>query len=521
MSGERLSKIFRVCIGLSGIFFSLIIIKLAGVSFPPLHEYFTYLIFSFVSAILYLSVGSTVVSFEIALFLFLTFLYGPEIGSFSAMLTIFLVWLSKSVYFHLRKERLFTNTFLAGCFNAGLYAWLYYAGGIVFKTLGDNWLSYLITIMTIIFLNELIFTIKGLFDRKNLLKYFKEEGLLSDFLELLIYPLGITVYLLYQKYGFASTLPILGVIGLLSALGRLYSVINSRLKKNLELERLLNILSRDLSETFDFARVLFKAEEVLSKIFHGSFLYFEQSEEGSGELGNFRVRERKITEYDKNEIKKFNYDFARPVIKGDKVLGTLYLHVPQKISDSENIFLNNLLDLLSINLAKVVSYKASIFDSLTGLYTRGFFEERMKSEIEKIKRGGGRFTLVMLDIDNLKYINDKFGHDKGDEVILRFASSLKSQTRQSDLPARWGGDEFVLILSGVSEEKADEVVNRILKRFHSEDIQFSEPDFKPGVSYAVVEYNESSHFGLAELFKIVDSRLLEVKRKKKGGEFYG
>ncbi|MEO0229214.1 MAG: GGDEF domain-containing protein, partial [candidate division WOR-3 bacterium] len=170
-----------------------------------------------------------------------------------------------------------------------------------------------------------------------------------------------------------------------------------------------------------------------------------------------------------------------------------------------------------INLAKVVSYKASIFDSLTGLYTRGFFEERMKSEIEKIKRGGGRFTLVMLDIDNLKYINDKFGHDKGDEVILRFASSLKSQTRQSDLPARWGGDEFVLILSGVSEEKADEVVNRILKRFHSEDIQFSEPDFKPGVSYAVVEYNESSHFGLAELFKIVDSRLLEVKRKKKGG----
>lgn len=521
MNGDRLSKIFRICVGLSGIFFSLLVIKLAGATFPPFHEYFTYLVFSFVSAILYLSVGSTVVSFEIALFLFLTFLYGPEIGSFSAMITIFLVWLAKSLYFHFRKERLFINTFLTGCFNAGLYAWLYYAGGIVFRTFGDNWLSYLITILTIILMNELVFTIQEMLDGKNLLRYWKEEALLSDFLELLIYPLGITVYLLYQKYGFSSTLPILVVIGLLSTLGRLYSVINSRLRKNLELERLLNNLSRDLSDIFDFVRVLLKAGEVLSKIFQNSVLYFEQSEEASEELGDFQVENGKITRYNRNESKKNSYDLARPVMKGDKILGTLYLYIPQKINDSEKIFLNNLLVLLlSINLAKVVSYKASIFDGMTGLYTRGFFEERLKSEIEKVKRGGGCFTLVMLDIDNLKYINDKFGHDKGDEVIIRFASCLKSQTRQSDVPARWGGDEFVAILTGTGEERAYDIINRILSRFISEKIQFSELDFKPGVSFAAIEYNQPSHFSLAELFKIVDTRLLEVKRKKKGGDFY-
>lgn len=514
-----LERGYKIVVGISGILFILYKLLTASVKFPPLYEYLTYIFLSGVAATLYLSVGTTVLSFEIAVFLFLTLMYGPVVGGFSAMLTILLVWFLKASYFQIRKEQPFKEVFISGLFNSGLYAWIFYLGGKFFYSTKKGWWSYIATIVVIIGLNELIFVVKEAIDRHNLLKYIKEEALLSDFLELLIYPIAITLLLLYKKYGFFLTLPILITIILLSAIGRLYSVINQRLKLNLRLEKELNLVSREVGRTSDLISVLKIGARALANVFSDAILcvipYEELKEtlEHSLCFKNQEIYSRSQSELVLAEKEK---GITKDVIKGEKKIGTLIIKVPAKISESERIFLNNLLDLLSISIVKIVSYKASIFDSLTGLYSRGYFEERLKAEVDNIRRNGGKFTLVLFDIDSLKYVNDRFGHKSGDELILKFAECLKKNTREYDIQARWGGDEFVLLIQGVGEQKAKEVVNRVVEKFSAKKLDFGREEFKPSVSFAMTEYNENTSIEINELFQMVDHKLLKVKKERKG-----
>jgi diguanylate cyclase (GGDEF)-like protein len=517
-----LERGYKVVVGISGILFILYKLLTASVKFPPIYEYISYIFLSGVAATLYLSVGTTVLSFEIAIFLFLTLMYGPVVGGFSAMLTILLVWLLKACYFQIRKERPFEKVFMSGLFNSGLYAWIFYLGGKFFHSTGENWWSYIATILVIIGLNELIFVVKEAIDRHNLLIYLKEEALISDFLELLIYPIGVTLLLLYKKYGFFSTLPILITIILLSAIGRLYSVINQRLKLNLKLEKQLNFVSQEVGRTSDLISVLKIGAQALANVFSDAILCVIPDEELSEALEHplcFKNQEIYSRSQSQLILSEKEKGITKDVIKGEKKIGTLIVKVPAKISESEMIFLNNLLDLLSISIVKIVSYKASIFDSLTGLYSRGYFEERLKAEVDNIKRNGGKFTLVLFDIDGLKYVNDRFGHKSGDELILKFSECLMKNTREYDIQARWGGDEFILLIHGVGEPKAKEVVNRIVEKFSAIKLNFGGEEFKPSVSFAMTEYNKDANIELNELFQMVDHRLLEVKKGRKGKEF--
>lgn len=85
-------------------------------------------------------------------------------------------------------------------------------------------------------------------------------------------------------------------------------------------------------------------------------------------------------------------------------------------------------------------------DSLTGLWNRGAFEEAMSKEIERAKRHGQCFCLVMLDLDHFKTVNDKYGHAVGDEALRQLADLMKSRFRTTDITARWGGEEFMALL---------------------------------------------------------------------------
>ena len=100
----------------------------------------------------------------------------------------------------------------------------------------------------------------------------------------------------------------------------------------------------------------------------------------------------------------------------------------------------------------------SFHDSLTGLYNRAYFEEEMErlSTIRKYPVG-----IIMADIDNLKFVNDTFGHAKGDELLKHLANVLSSVFRKEDAVARIGGDEFAVILPNVDEKTAQSFCKRI------------------------------------------------------------
>ncbi|MHB8792764.1 MAG: GGDEF domain-containing protein [Thermoleophilia bacterium] len=92
--------------------------------------------------------------------------------------------------------------------------------------------------------------------------------------------------------------------------------------------------------------------------------------------------------------------------------------------------------------------RSSLTDSLTGLYNFGSFMECLDREVRRVDRYGGAVTLVMFDIDHFKMFNDRFGHQAGNEALKAVAATLRKQKRESDIVARFGGEEFVLLFPG-------------------------------------------------------------------------
>ena len=105
--------------------------------------------------------------------------------------------------------------------------------------------------------------------------------------------------------------------------------------------------------------------------------------------------------------------------------------------------------------------KLAMVDSLTGLHNRRFAEERLAAEIARATRNGNSLTLMMLDLDDFKRINDRYGHVGGDSALKGFAERLSSAIRGSDLAARVGGDEFVVLLPECNHRQIHGVLGRL------------------------------------------------------------
>lgn len=103
----------------------------------------------------------------------------------------------------------------------------------------------------------------------------------------------------------------------------------------------------------------------------------------------------------------------------------------------------------------------AITDGLTGLWNHRRFQELLDETSEQHARAGHTYSLMLIDIDKFKQVNDDFGHQVGDEVLKQFGSILKSSARQYELPARYGGEEFAVILQNCDEESAMVVAERI------------------------------------------------------------
>jgi two-component system cell cycle response regulator len=107
------------------------------------------------------------------------------------------------------------------------------------------------------------------------------------------------------------------------------------------------------------------------------------------------------------------------------------------------------------------SLELAVTDELTGLNNRRFMEGQIIALVERAAAGGDPVAALMIDIDHFKKINDTYGHDVGDEVLREFAARLASNVRAIDLPCRYGGEEFTVIMPGASIEAAERVAERI------------------------------------------------------------
>jgi len=149
-------------------------------------------------------------------------------------------------------------------------------------------------------------------------------------------------------------------------------------------------------------------------------------------------------------------------------------------------------------------------DSLTGVSNRRHFFNQLPRELERTKRYGNPFSIVLFDLDNLKEINDKYGHDAGDKLIRSFAKHCSSQLRRIDQFARFGGDEFIALLVQTGQEDAKEVAERIKASTESLKIQIDQETITTTVSIGLTTVKEDV-ISAEELIKRADQALYDAK----------
>lgn len=153
---------------------------------------------------------------------------------------------------------------------------------------------------------------------------------------------------------------------------------------------------------------------------------------------------------------------------------------------------------------------ASTQDPLTGLFNRRLMLERLKAEEALAKRRQTPFSIAMIDIDHFKRINDEFGHDVGDTVLVQFALALTGALRAYDICARWGGEEFLVLLPETSGPEALEIANRL--RILIEELQIpAMPAAMPlSVSIGLAQHDPESD--TTRTMKRADDALYQAKR---------
>jgi diguanylate cyclase (GGDEF)-like protein len=171
-------------------------------------------------------------------------------------------------------------------------------------------------------------------------------------------------------------------------------------------------------------------------------------------------------------------------------------------------------------LAATIKFKKTIFDSnlenmaltdgLTSLYNRRYFDMFYENIFNQSSRYGIPLTLIMCDIDHFKKINDTYGHDKGDVVLKEIANILKSNTRKTDIAARFGGEEFMVCLPSTEITSALDVARKIKQmvlKIKMKDIK------KVTVSMGVTFYRKEFGSNPKDLLKRLDNLLYEAKNR--------
>lgn len=133
-------------------------------------------------------------------------------------------------------------------------------------------------------------------------------------------------------------------------------------------------------------------------------------------------------------------------------------------------------------------------DALTGLFNRRHFLQRMQVEIDRVRRSGGDIALVLVDLDHFKTVNDRFGHQMGDEVLRKMGQFLRGQVRSIDSAGRYGGEELCVLLPETDAGEAAVIAERL--REHVEGMRFKAPD---GTAFGI-----TASFGVAQWDGVVD-----------------
>ena len=203
-----------------------------------------------------------------------------------------------------------------------------------------------------------------------------------------------------------------------------------------------------------------------------------------------------------------------PITYGETLLGALNIESRNEsaFSPQDVLILNTLADLLATALHNAFVFQKlqqqSITDGLTGIKTRRFFWEALSAEWKRASRSGRPFSVVLIDLDKFKEVNDTMGHFEGDLVLARVGRLLEQKSRQSNVVARYGGDEFIILMPETGPEQAQVLAER-LRQWITTDPMLSEHHITG--SFGVASF-PTHGFSIEDIIRVADAGMYVSKR---------
>lgn len=280
--------------------------------------------------------------------------------------------------------------------------------------------------------------------------------------------------------------------------------------------------------TLDSFLTMHEGEDFLLSIHAGIGKFFRKKEIGDTIDDQAHKLIRDAMEKGKHQVD--DEATAVPLQVGENIIGVVYL--------SKSIYHQTDLELLSVfaNQAAVAIQNSQLFematiDPLTGVYIRRFYNQWIIRELKNSLRNKHNLCLLMLDMDDMKHINDAGGHLTGDKAIVQFSRILKESTRSSDLVCRFGGDEFSILLPHTNKEGMEVLMQRILESLKKHKVNGSGKTFplKASIGGVILHPEEEIEFsGLNEEYFQALSRYFQdsadislYEAKKNGGNGSG
>ena len=177
-----------------------------------------------------------------------------------------------------------------------------------------------------------------------------------------------------------------------------------------------------------------------------------------------------------------------------------------QLNTKEESYAITLTDITDIKLESQQHYYNATHDMLTKIYNRSYYLDKITNEIEQYKRHKMAFCIILFDIDDFKKVNDEYGHIRGDEVLIALSSTVSKSIRKSDTFARWGGEEFIILLEQTTIDKAELIAENFRKLIENIKLDTME---KITASFGVTQFTDNDCEN--SVLKRADEALYEAK----------
>ena len=259
--------------------------------------------------------------------------------------------------------------------------------------------------------------------------------------------------------------------------------ISQSLGSTLHLSELLTVISSKIKRIADFDTCVVYLYDKHKSMIHAAYTAGEHMdlfrdrhlEPGRGITGWAVANRQKVVNdsplldlggMDKEVAASYTNALVLPLLTDDQILGALSLYTRGAVYGPDQV---RFLETVAGHASKAIhnslvferTQEHAVTDNLTGLHNFRYFYAFFNEEIQKASQRGGKLSFLFMDLDHFKLINDKYGHKVGDEMLKNIAMVLSSQMRENDMLVRYGGDEFIALLSDITEEAAGQTIKRL------------------------------------------------------------